>query len=64
MSEKEQNNTSDYLEKGYQPSNEGYKPSMDNITIDSGETNPQGGYQPEKNTGNNPANQPDAPGDE
>ena len=65
MSEKEQNNISDYIvEKGYKPSNEGYKPSKDNITIDSGEIDPQGGYQPEKNTGNNPVNQPEAPGDE
>ena len=64
MSEKEQNNISDYIEEGYQPGYEGYKPSIDNITIDSGETNPQGGYQPEENTGNNPPNQPDAPGDE
>jgi hypothetical protein len=64
MSEKEQSNSYEYTERGYQPANEGYKPSIDNITIDSNEINPQGGYQPEENSGNNPANQPDAPGDE
>ena len=64
MSEKEQNNISDYIERGYKPKNEGYKPSLDNIPIDSDEVNPQGGYQPEENSGNNPINQPDAPGDE
>jgi hypothetical protein len=64
MSEKEQSNSYEYIERGYEPACEGYKPSIDNITIDSNEINPQGGYQPEENSGNNPANQPDAPGDE
>ncbi len=64
MSEKKQNNISEYIEKGYQPTNEDYQPSIHNITIDNDEINPQGGYQPEENSGNNPANQPDAPGDE
>lgn len=52
-----------YIEKGYQPGNEGYQPSPIDI-ISPSDFDPQSGYQPEKGSGENPSNVPLAPGDE
>lgn len=47
------------VDRGYQPSQieEGYQPSPTDY-------NPQGGYQPEVGTGDNPSNEPTPPEDE
>lgn len=52
-----------YIEKGYQPGNEGYQPSPQDI-IPPSDSDPQSGYQPETGSGDNPSNEPSAPGDE
>lgn len=63
MSTKKNERISPRIEqRGYQPKAkyEGYQPVKENVN----KPNPQNGYQPEKNTGTNPSNQPTAPGDE
>lgn len=59
----DRNEIENCIKKGYQPANEGYQPSPIEI-IPPSDFDPQGGYQPETGSGENPSNEPSAPGDE
>ena len=48
---------------GYQPRQEGYQPSSQDI-ISPSDSDSQRGYQPEIGSRDNPNNEPSAPGDE